>query len=100
MNWQASTGNSCFSIIALQSCFNALRVLLISLILLLGAKIHPCYSSGCHIVALEHDADIFNDVLMPMRDPEPLPAHSTPRALASIPDEPLEKRQRTFDAPL
>ena len=45
---------------------NAPHVLLISSILLLGATIHACHSSGRRIVALEHDADIFNDVLMPM----------------------------------
>ena len=45
-----------------------------SLILLLGATIHVCRSSGRHIVALERDVDIFKEVLMPMRDPEPLPA--------------------------
>ena len=78
---------------------NASHILLISLILLLGATIHACRSSGRHIVALERDADIFNKVLMPMRDLEPLPAHSTPRGWAPIPDEPLEKRQRTFVAP-
>ena len=37
-----------------------------SLILLLGATIHACCSSGRHIVALERDADIFKEVLMPM----------------------------------
>ena len=60
-----------------------------SLILLLGATIHACRSSGRHIVALERDADIFNEVLMPMQDPEPLPARSTPRARAPLPEEPL-----------
>ena len=73
---------------------------LISSILLLGATIHAYCSSGYHVVALELDADIFNDVLMPMRDPKPLSAHSTPRAQAPIPNEPLEKRKRTFVAPL
>ena len=68
---------------------NAPHVLLISSILLLGGTIHACHSSGCDIVALERDVDIFNDVLMPMQDPEPLPARSTPRAQASIPDEPF-----------
>ena len=71
-----------------------------SLILLLSATIHACRSSGRHIVALEHDADIFKEVLMPMRDPKPLPARSTPRARAPLPDKPLQKRQRTFAAPL
>ena len=71
-----------------------------SFILLLGATIHVCRSSGRHIVALERDADIFKEVLMPMQDPEPLPARSTPRARAPLPDEPLQKRQRTFAAPL
>ena len=71
-----------------------------SFILLLGAIIHACRSSGRHIVALERNADIFKEVLMPMRDPEPLPARSTPRARAPLPDEPLQKRQRTFAAPL
>ena len=71
-----------------------------SLILLLGATIHACCSSGRHIVALERDADIFNKVLMPMQDPEPLPARSTPHARAPLPEEPLQKRQRTFDVPL
>ena len=71
-----------------------------SLILLLGPTIHACRSSGRHIVALERDADIFKEVLMPMRDPEPLPARSTPHARAPLPEEPLEKRQRTFVAPL
>ena len=70
------------------------------LILLLGATIHACRSSGRHIVALERDADIFNEVLMPMQDPEPLPARSTPRARALLPEEPLQKRQRTFAVPL
>ena len=56
-----------------------LLCLIDSLILLLGATIHVCRSSGRHIVALERDADIFREVLMPMRDPEPLPACSTPR---------------------
>ena len=42
------------------------HVLLISLILLLGVTIYACCSSGCHIVAFERNADIFNDVLMPM----------------------------------
>ena len=79
---------------------NASHILLISLILLLSATIHACRSSGRHIVALECDADIFNKVLMPMRDLEPLLARSTPRGRAPIPDEPLEKRQRTFAAPL
>ena len=68
---------------------NASHVLLISLILLLGATIHACRSSGRHIVALERNADIFKEVLMPIRDPKPLPAHSTPRGRAPIPDEPL-----------
>ena len=45
---------------------NASHVLLISLILLLGTTIHACHSSGRHIMALEGNADIFNDVLMPM----------------------------------
>ena len=67
---------------------------------LLGATIHACHSSGRHIVALERDANIFKEVLMPMRDPEPLPARSTPHARAPIPDEPLQKRQRTFSTPL
>ena len=71
-----------------------------SLILLLGATIHACRFTGRHIVALERDADIFKEVLMPMRDPEPLPARSTPGARASLPNEPLQKRQRTFAAPL
>ena len=71
-----------------------------SLILLLGAAIHACRSSGRHIVALERDADIFNEVLMPMQDPEPLPARSTPRARAPLPEEPFQKRQRTFAVPL
>ena len=71
-----------------------------SLILLLGATIHACRSSGRHIVALECDADIFKEVLMPMRDPKPLPARSTPCARAPLPEEPLQKRQRTFAAPL
>ena len=79
---------------------NAPHVLLISLILLLGATTHTCHSSGCHIVALKRDADIFNDVLMPMQDPKPLPTRPTPRAWAPIPDEPLQKRQRTFAVPL
>ena len=79
---------------------NASHILLISLILLLGETIHACRSSGRHIVALELDADIFNEVLMPMRDPEPLPARSTPCGWAPIPDEPLQKKQRTFAAPL
>ena len=70
-----------------------------SLILLLGATIHACRSSGRHIVALERDVDIFKEVLMPMRDLEPLPARSTPRARAPLPKEPLQKRQRTFAAP-
>ena len=56
---------------------NASLVLLISLILLLGATIHACCSNGRHIVALEHNADIFKEVLMPMQDPKPLPARST-----------------------
>ena len=68
---------------------NAPHVLLISSILLLGVTIHACCSSGHHIVVLECNADIFNDVLMPMRDPKPLPAHSTPRSRALIPDKPL-----------
>ena len=68
---------------------NASHILLISLILLLGTTIHVCRSSGRHIVALERDVDIFNEVLMPMREPEPLPACSTPRGPAPIPDEPL-----------
>ena len=68
---------------------NAPHVFLISLILLLGATIHACRSSGRHIVALERDVDIFNDVLMPMRDPKPLPAHSTLHGRALIPDDPL-----------
>ena len=72
---------------------NASHVLLISLILLLGATIHACRPSGCHIVALECDADIFKEVLMPLRDPEPLPARSTPCGWAPIPDEPLQKRE-------
>ena len=45
--------------------------------------------SGRHIVALEHDVDIFNKVLMPMQDPKPLLAHSTSRGRALIPDETL-----------
>ena len=69
-----------------------LSCLIDSLILLLGTTIHAYHSSGRHIVALERDADIFKEVLMPMRDPEPLPARSTPRDQASIPDEPLQKR--------
>ena len=71
---------------------NAPYVLLISLILLLGTTIHPCRSSGRHIVALECDADIFNDMLVPMQDPKPLPVRSTPRAWALIPDKPLQKK--------
>ena len=59
---------------------NAPHVLLISLIFLLGATIHAWRSSSCHIVALKRDMNIFNDMLMPMRDPEPLSARSTPRA--------------------
>ena len=68
---------------------NAPHVLLISLILLLGVTIHGSHSSGYHIVALERNVDIFNDVLMLMQDPKPLPARSTPRAQAPIPNEPL-----------
>ena len=79
---------------------NAHHVLLISLILLVGTTLHTCHSSGCHIVALKRDADIFNKVLMPMRDREPLLACSTPCARAPIPDEPLQKRLRMFAAPL
>ena len=79
---------------------NASHVLLISLILLLGMTIHACCSCGRHIVELERDADIFKEVLMPMQDPEPLLACSTPCGWAPIPDEPLQKRQRTFAAPL
>ena len=71
-----------------------------SLILLLGATIHACCSSGRHIVALERDADIFKEVLMPMQDLEPLSARSTPRARAPLLKEPLQMRQRTFAAPL
>ena len=71
---------------------NAPHVLLISSILLLGATIHVCHSSGRHIVALERDPNIFNDVLMPMRDLELLPTRSTPHARDPIPDEPLQKR--------
>ena len=77
-----------------------LSCLIDSLILLLGATIHACRSSGHHIVALERDADIFKEVLMHIRDPEPLPACSTPRDRASILDEPLQKRQRMFATPL
>ena len=77
-----------------------LSCLIDSLILLLGATINACRSSGRYIVALERDADIFKELLMPMRDPEPLPARSTPRAWALIPDEPFQKRQRLFAAPL
>ena len=79
---------------------NASHVLLISLILLLGATIQACCSSGRHIVVLERDIDIFNEVLMPIQDPEPLPARSTPRGWAPILDEPLQQRQKTFVAPL
>ena len=79
---------------------NAPHVLLISSILLLGATIHVCRSSGRHIVALERDANIFNNVLMPMQDPEPLLARSTPCAWAPIPNKPLQKRHRTFVASL
>ena len=79
---------------------NASHILWISLILLLGMTIHACHSSGRHIMALEFDADIFKEVLMPMQDSESLPIRSAPRGRALIPDEPLQKRQRTFDAPL
>ena len=41
---------------------NALYVLLISSILLLGATIHARRSSGRHIVALERNAGIFKDM--------------------------------------
>ena len=101
MDWQASTCNSYSFIVAIQSCFkhprivvNASHVLSISLILLLGTTIHACRSSGRHIVALEHDANIFKEVLMPMRDPKPLPIRSTPHSRAPIPDKPLQKRER------
>ena len=70
-----------------------------SFILLLGATIHACRSSGRHIVALERDADIFKEVLMPMRDPEPLPARSTPRARAPLPTS-LSRRDRGRLLPL
>ena len=51
-------------------------------------------------MALEHDTDIFKEVLMLMQDPKSLPARSTLRGRAPIPDEPFQKRQRTFDVPL
>ena len=38
---------------------------------LLGASITACCSSGRHIIAVECDTEIFNAVLLPLRDREP-----------------------------
>ena len=59
-----------------------------------SVSILACRGSGCLIVALEKDSDIFNNHMKSMGDLAPL--RSTPQlALADL-DEPPQKQQRRF----
>ena len=44
----------------------------VCLLLIIGASIVVCHSLGRHIVVLERDFKIFNALLLPMQDLEPL----------------------------
>lgn len=43
-----------------------------SLLCMAGASIRACRGTGCHIVALEEDKDIFKAILLPMKKITPI----------------------------
>ena len=59
-----------------------------------GASILACHGSGCHIVTLEKDSDIFNAHLKSMGDPAL--SRSIPQLAPIDLDEPPQKQQRHF----
>lgn len=96
MDWHASTGISCL-IPFLSPCsrFTQKRFFKPSELYLPGASIAACRSSGRHIVAVERDTEIFNAVLLPLRDLEP-PSQRPESSRHRPPtfEEPMQKKQR------
>jgi len=102
MDWQCGVGMCFLSSSTFLSTFHFIFHILYSILTFLGpsplgGSILACRSLDRHIVALESDPDIFNALLLPMRDPQP---QRTSRQVAppttSIFDPPQKLTKRAF----